>query len=294
MDVNKPRVRIHNSSVYNRTAVIVNQLSLNTICVSGNCPNIGECWSKQHAAFMIMGHVCTRACRFCDVETGKPMPLDLEEPNRLAQAISLMNLRHVVVTSVDRDDLPDGGAQHFANCIYAIRKRCPKTTIEVLTPDFLRKDGAVEIVVEAKPDVYNHNIETVRRIFPKIKLGAKYDHSLGLLKKVKEINPQIFTKSGIIAGMGEKTEEIFDTMDDLRASGVDFLTVGQYLRPSQNHLEVDRYLTDEEFKIIEKTAKQKGFLVVSASSKTRSSYHADDDFDKLKNARLEQKSCSVG
>lgn len=292
MDVKKPRVRIHNSSVYNRTAVIVNQLSLNTICVSGSCPNIGECWSKQHAAFMIMGHTCTRACRFCDVDTGKPLPLDPEEPNRLAQAVGLMNLRHVVITSVDRDDLSDGGAKHFADCIAAIRKRSPKTTIEVLTPDFLRKDGAVEIVVEARPDVYNHNIETVRRTFHKIKLGAKYDHSINLLKRVKELDSKMFTKSGIIAGMGETNDEIFDTMDDLRASGVDFLTVGQYLRPTEKHLTVDRYLTDEDFKLIEQVAKKKGFLVVSASAKTRSSYHADDDFDKLQDARLKSKPCS--
>ncbi|KAB2832919.1 MAG: lipoyl synthase, partial [Caedimonadaceae bacterium] len=246
---------------------------------------IGECWAKKHVTVMILGSVCTRACRFCNVETGLPDKLDPHEPERVAEALAKLNLAHVVITSVDRDDLPDGGARHFARTIEAIRHQSPNTTIEVLTPDFLRKEGALEIVVEANPDVYNHNFETVPRLYPTVRPGARYFHSVRLLQRVKELNPMMFTKSGMMVGLGEDKAEIYQVMDDLRAADVDFLTIGQYLQPTTNHHEVIRYVSPEEFKDYEAMARGKGFLMVSASPLTRSSYHAGDDFEKLKAAR---------
>jgi lipoic acid synthetase len=279
------KVRAPTSKEYIATHNIVKELKLNTVCEEAACPNIGECWSKKHVTVMILGSVCTRACRFCNVATGKPDLLDPHEPERLADAISKLNLEHVVITSVDRDDLDDGGAEHFASCIINIRAKSQNTTIEVLTPDFLRKDGAVEIVVKAKPDVYNHNIETVPSLYKKIRPGARYFHSLNLLHRVKELDKSIFTKSGIMVGLGETKEEIIQVMEDLREAKVDFLTIGQYLRPTENHAELHRYVTPEEFKYYERMAYVKGFLMVSASPLTRSSYHAGEDFMKLKKAR---------
>jgi lipoic acid synthetase len=279
------KVRAPNSKDYLSTHNIVKELKLNTVCEEAACPNIGECWSKKHVTVMILGSVCTRACRFCNVATGRPDLLDPHEPERLADAISKLNLKHVVITSVDRDDLPDGGAEHFARCITNIRVKSQNTTIEVLTPDFLRKDGALEIVVKATPDVYNHNIETVPSLYKKIRPGARYFHSLNLLNRVKEIDRSIFTKSGMMVGLGETKEEIIQVMEDLREAKVDFLTIGQYLRPTEKHAELDRYVTPEEFKYYERMAYAKGFLMVSASPLTRSSYHAGEDFIRLKEAR---------
>jgi len=279
------RVKAPGSPVYNETRNIVREHGLVTVCEEAGCPNIGECWTKRHATFMIMGDTCTRACAFCNVRTGLPGPLDPLEPEGVANAVEKLQLKHVVITSVDRDDLADGGARHFARTISAIRKLTPDTTIEVLTPDFLRKDGALEIVVEAKPDVFNHNLETVPGLYLTVRPGARYFHSLRLLQQVKELDPDIFTKSGIMVGLGEKREEVLQVMDDQRAASVDFLTIGQYLQPSRKHHPIDRFVTPEEFKSYETIAYSKGFLLVSSSPLTRSSHHAGDDFQKLRAAR---------
>ena len=257
-----------------------------TVCEEAACPNIAECWAQSHATMMIMGDTCTRACAFCNVATGLPGPLDSAEPTRVAAAVAELGLAHVVITSVDRDDLADGGAEHFAQTIRAIRAATPATTIEVLTPDFLRKDGAAATVVAAGPDIYNHNLETVPALYLKIRPGARYFASLRLLQQVKELEPAMFTKSGIMVGLGEAREEVLQVMDDLRAADVDFLTIGQYLQPTRKHAEVKRFVPPEEFKALERTALAKGFLMVSASPLTRSSYHAGEDFARLKAARL--------
>ncbi len=279
------RVRAPGSPVYQETRQIVRDNNLVTVCEEAGCPNIGECWSKKHATMMIMGDTCTRACAFCNVRTGLPGPLDQDEPANVAEAVDKLGLRHVVITSVDRDDLPDGGARHFANVINAIRDRSPETTIEVLTPDFLRKDGALEIVVEAKPDVFNHNLETVPSLYLQVRPGARYFHSLRLLQQVKELDPSMFTKSGMMVGLGETRPEILQVMDDMRAADVDFLTIGQYLQPTRKHHPIDRFVDPEEFKSFETSAYAKGFLLVSASPLTRSSHHAGEDFAKLRAAR---------
>ena len=282
------RVKAPQSQGYHETQTLVRDLNLKTVCEEAACPNIGECWTKKHATFMILGSVCTRACRFCNVATGRPDLLDPHEPERVAFAVKSMDLKHVVITSVDRDDLDDGGAEHFARVIGAIRKENPSSTIEILTPDFLRKSGAVETVVAAKPDVYNHNLETVPRLYATVRPGARYFHSLWLLNRVKEIDPTIFTKSGIMVGLGEDKGEIYQVMDDLRSAGVDFLTIGQYLQPTPKHHEVMRYVNPNEFEDYAKMARGKGFLMVSSSPLTRSSYHADADFEALKRARSGQ------
>jgi lipoic acid synthetase len=261
------------------------ELKLATVCEEAGCPNIGECWAQRHATMMILGSVCTRACTFCNVATGRPDLLDPHEPARVGEAVARLGLRHVVVTSVDRDDLDDGGAGHFAAVIGAIRTAAPATTIEVLTPDFLRKEGAIERVVAARPDVYNHNLETVPRLYGEVRPGARYFASLRLLQRVKEIDPTIFTKSGLMVGLGESDAEVYQVMDDLRAADVDFLTVGQYLQPTPKHHAVLRFVAPEEFEAIRTMALGKGFLVVSASPLTRSSYHADSDFERLREAR---------
>jgi lipoyl synthase len=279
------RVKAPNSASFHETRRIVRDNHLVTVCEEAGCPNIGECWSKKHATFMLMGEVCTRACGFCNVRTGLPGPLDDTEPESVAEAVARMGLAHSVITSVDRDDLADGGAAHFARTITAIRARSPGTTIEVLTPDFLRKDGALEKVVEARPDVFNHNLETVPRLYLRIRPGARYFHSLRLLQRAKELDPTIFTKSGIMVGLGETRDEIAQVMDDLRSADVDFITIGQYLQPSRKHAALDRFVPPEEFKGLESVAYSKGFLMVSASPLTRSSHHAGDDFARLKSAR---------
>jgi lipoic acid synthetase len=279
------RVKAPVSREYQATRDIIHKLKLNTVCEEAACPNIGECWSQKHATVMIMGDTCTRACAFCNIKTGVPGALNPHEPENLAQAISELKLHHVVITSVDRDDLEDGGAEHFAECIRAIRRRSPDTTIEVLTPDFLRKEHGIAIVAKARPDVYNHNIETVPRLYKTIRPGARYFNSLHLLKTVKEIDPSIFTKSGLMVGLGETKEEVQQVMDDLRAADVDFMTIGQYLQPTPQHAKVEAFITPEEFDIYGRQAKAKGFLMVSATPLTRSSYHAGDDFAKMKAAR---------
>ncbi|MBU1209796.1 MAG: lipoyl synthase [Alphaproteobacteria bacterium] len=279
------RVRAAGSPGYARTREIVRENGLHTVCEEAGCPNIGECWEKRHATMMIMGDTCTRACAFCNVRTGLPLPLDQSEPGRVAEAVATLGLEHVVITSVDRDDLADGGAQHFADVIAAIRCKAPKTTIEILTPDFLRKDGALEVVVAARPDVFNHNLETVPGLYLKIRPGARYFHSLRLLQRVKELDPGMFTKSGIMVGLGEEREQVLQLMDDLRSADVDFLTIGQYLQPTRKHAEVKRYVPPEEFAAYRRTALAKGFLLVASSPMTRSSYHAGDDFAKLRDAR---------
>ena len=287
-DIIKPdwiKVKAPISKEYKTTYDIVKKSGLNTVCEEAACPNIGECWSKQHVTVMILGSVCTRACRFCNVKTGRPDQLDPHEPEKLAAAIAKLDLKHVVITSVDRDDLDDGGAEHFARCITQIRNSTPSTTIEVLTPDFLNKNNALDKIVAAKPDVYNHNIETVPSLYRNIRPGARYFHSLNLLSKVKELDPNIFTKSGLMVGLGETKEEILQVMDDLRAANIDFLTIGQYLRPTSKHAELKRYVTPEEFSYYQRTAYIKGFAMASCSPLTRSSYHAGDDFEKLKRAR---------
>ncbi len=278
------KVKAPNSLEYLATKNLIDSLSLNTVCQEAACPNIAECWAKKHVTVMILGSVCTRACAFCNVKTGKPDLVDPHEPQRLAEAISKLAIEHVVITSVDRDDLEDGGGKHFASCIQEIRQISPKTTIEVLTPDFLKKDGAVELVVAAKPDVYNHNIETVPSLYKQIRPGARYYNSLHLLHRVKKLNEQIFTKSGIMVGFGEKKEEIIQVMEDLREAKVDFLTIGQYLQPTKQHAEIVKYYSPDEFRYLERVARIKGFLMVSASPLTRSSYHAAEDFQKLQNA----------
>ena len=279
------RVKAPGSPEYQVTREIVREFRLHTVCEEAGCPNIGECWTHRHATMMIMGDTCTRACAFCNVRTGLPGALDHDEPDNVARAVAKLGLRHVVITSVDRDDLPDGGAEHFAQVIRAIRRDNPETTIEVLTPDFLRKPGAVEIVMEARPDVFNHNLETVPRLYLTIRPGARYFVSLRLLERAKELVPTGFTKSGLMLGLGESREEIMQVMDDLRAAGVDFLTLGQYLQPSKKHAAVARFWTPEEFEALGQIARAKGFLMVSASPLTRSSYHADRDFAALKSAR---------
>jgi lipoyl synthase len=279
------RVKAPASSGYAETSRIVREHRLNTVCVEASCPNIGECWEQKHATFMIMGDTCTRACAFCNVKTGLPGALDADEPTHVAEAVAKLGLSHVVVTSVDRDDLADGGAEHFAQVIRAIRATTPRTTIEVLTPDFLRKEGAAEIVVAAKPDVFNHNLETVPSKYLTVRPGARYFASIRLLQQVKELDPAMFTKSGIMVGLGEERNEVLALMDDLRAADVDFLTIGQYLQPTRKHHEVVRFVPPDEFKAYETIAYAKGFLMVSASPLTRSSHHAGEDFARLKAAR---------
>jgi lipoic acid synthetase len=279
------RVKAPVSKGYGETAAIVRAHGLHTVCEEAGCPNIGECWDKKHATFMIMGDTCTRACAFCNVKTGLPGALDPAEPAHVAEATAKLGLKHVVVTSVDRDDLDDGGAAHFAAVIRAIRTQCPATTIEVLTPDFLRKERAVETVVAARPDVFNHNLETVPSKYLTVRPGARYFASVRLLQQVKEIDPTMFTKSGIMVGLGEERNEILQVMDDLRAADVDFLTIGQYLQPTRKHHPVERFVSPDEFKAYETVAYAKGFLMVSASPLTRSSHHAGEDFARLKAAR---------
>lgn len=280
------RVKAPTSQGYNETRNIVKSKGLVTVCEEAGCPNIGECWDKKHATMMILGEVCTRACSFCNVATGKPKPgVEEDEPARVAEAVAEMGLSHVVITSVDRDDLEDGGAMHFVNTINAIRARSPGTTIEILTPDFLRKDGWENRVIDARPDVFNHNLETVPRLYLTIRPGARYFHSLRLLQKVKDRDPAQFTKSGLMVGLGETKEEVMQVMDDMRSAGVDFLTIGQYLQPTRKHAAIDRFVTPEEFKAYEEIARAKGFLMVSASPLTRSSHHAGEDFAQLRAAR---------
>jgi lipoic acid synthetase len=279
------RVRAPVSPGYAATAAIVRANGLHTVCEEAGCPNIGECWDKKHATFMILGDTCTRACAFCNVKTGMPGPLDPLEPQHVAEATAKLGLAHLVVTSVDRDDLSDGGAEHFAQTIRAIRALCPSTTIEVLTPDFLRKEGALERVVEARPDVFNHNLETVPSRYLTVRPGARYFASVRLLQRVKELDPKAFTKSGIMVGLGEERNEVLQVMDDLRAADVDFLTIGQYLQPTRKHHPVIRFVPPDEFEALKTIAYAKGFLMVSASPLTRSSHHAGDDFAKLKAAR---------
>ncbi|MGE4350997.1 MAG: lipoyl synthase [Bdellovibrionales bacterium] len=283
------RVRAPAGFGYAKTLDLVQNLKLNTVCQEASCPNIAECWKRRHAAFMIMGDVCTRACAFCNVATGKPKPLDPDEPARLAEAAAQMDLKYVIVTSVDRDDLKDGGAAHFADVIAALREKVPECVIEVLTPDFKNKEGGAQIIAKASPDVFNHNLETVPRLYPAIRPGARYFTSLRLLQQVKELNPNLFTKSGLMVGLGETKEEIGQVMDDLRAANVDFLTIGQYLQPTPKHAALDRYVTPDEFKDYAAMAKAKGFLLASCSPLTRSSYFADEDFKKLKAARENRK-----
>ncbi len=279
------RVKAPVSRNYHETRKLMRSLSLNTVCEEAACPNIGECWAQKHATVMILGSVCTRKCAFCNVATGRPDLLDPHEPDHVAEAVRQLGLRHVVVTSVDRDDLADGGAGQFVQCIEKIRAASPTTTIEVLTPDFQRKDGAVEAVARAGPDVYNHNLETVPRLYRKVRPAARYAHSLWLLRRAKEIDPSVFTKSGLMVGLGEQTEEIHEVLADLRAHGVDFVTIGQYLQPSPGHHPVMRFVTPSEFESYARTAKDLGFLMVSASPLTRSSYHADRDYESLRAAR---------
>ncbi len=279
------RVKAPVSGEYQATARIMRDNKLHTVCEEAACPNIGECWAKRHATMMIMGEICTRACAFCNVATGKPAPLDTMEPLNVALAVAQLGLEHVVVTSVDRDDLEDGGAEHFAKVIAEIRRESPKTTIEILTPDFKGRDGAIETVVAARPDVFNHNLETVPRLYPTIRPGARYFTSLELLHRVKRIDPTMFTKSGLMVGLGETRKEVGQVMDDLRAADVDFLTIGQYLQPTRKHAPVDRFVTPEEFEGYANMARGKGFLLVASTPLTRSSYHAGDDFARLRAAR---------
>ena len=280
------RVRAPGSEGYNATRRLVREHGLATVCEEAACPNIGECWSVGHATMMIMGEVCTRACAFCNVATGKPSPLDPTEPERVGAAVAAMGLSHVVITSVDRDDLADGGAAHFAATVAAIRAAAPATTVEILTPDFLRKPvAAAELAIDARPDVFNHNLETVPRLYLSIRPGARYYHSLRLLERVKERAPDLFTKSGLMVGLGEAKEGVMQAMDDMRSAGVDFITIGQYLQPTRKHAPVDRFVPPEEFAALETIARAKGFLMVSASPFTRSSHHAGEDFARLKAAR---------
>jgi lipoic acid synthetase len=280
------RVKAPGSPKWAETNRIVRENGLVTVCEEAGCPNIGECWEKKHATFMIMGDTCTRACAFCNVRTGMPNPLDPAEPASVASAVAKLGLSHVVITSVDRDDLADGGAGHFAQVICAIRAASPTTTIEVLTPDFLRKDGALEVVVAARPDVFNHNLETVASRYLTVRPGARYFHSIRLLQKVKELDATMFTKSGIMVGLGEERNEVLQLMDDLRSAEVDFITIGQYLQPTRKHHPVIRFVTPDEFEAFETVAQTKGFLLVSSSPLTRSSHHAGDDFARLRAARL--------
>ena len=287
------RVKAPVSRGYLETREIVKSNRLVTVCEEAGCPNIGECWDKKHATFMIMGEICTRACAFCNVATGRPTALDAEEPDNVARAVRQMALSHVVITSVDRDDLDDGGAQHFVEVIGAIRAASPQTTIEILTPDFLRKPGALERVVAARPDVFNHNLETVASNYLTVRPGARYFHSMRLLQRVKELDPGMFTKSGIMVGLGEERNEVLQLMDDLRTADVDFLTIGQYLQPTRKHHPVKAFVTPEEFKSYETVAYSKGFLMVSSSPLTRSSHHAGEDFARLRAAREARLSTSA-
>ena len=282
------RVKAPTGNGYKATQKIMRENKLVTVCEEAGCPNVGECWNQGHATMMIMGEICTRACTFCNIATGKPAEgLDVFEPGRVADAVKKLNLKHVVITSVDRDDIKDGGAAHFAQTIRAVRKRSPETTIEILTPDFLRCDFSVlELIVEAKPDVFNHNLETVPALYTEVRPGARYFHSLRLLQRVKELDPTMFTKSGIMVGLGEDRNAVHQVMDDMRVADIDFITIGQYLQPTLKHHRVDKFITPAEFLAYEKAAKGKGFLMVSATPLTRSSYHAGDDFSKLKKARL--------
>jgi len=282
------RVKAPNHPVYHETRALMRENRLVTVCEEAACPNIGECWSQRHATMMIMGDTCTRACSFCNVRTGQPEALDADEPRRVAEAVAKLGLRHVVITSVDRDDLRDGGAAHFAAVIRALRDAAPGTTVEVLTPDFLRKPGGLEIVAEARPDVFNHNLETVPRLYTTIRPGARYYQSLRLLDRVKMVDPTIFTKSGLMLGLGEQRAEVMQVMDDLRVADVDFLTLGQYLQPTVKHAAVDRFVPPDEFSDYAAMARSKGFLMVSATPLTRSSYHADADFEQLRAARARQ------
>jgi len=288
------RVKAPVSPEYAETRRLMRGLKLNTVCEEAACPNIGECWKKKHATFMILGAVCTRACAFCNVATGRPDQLDPHEPDNVAEAVGQLKLEHVVITSVDRDDLEDGGADHFARTIRRIRESSPETTIEILTPDFMKKKGAVEHVAKARPDVFNHNLETVPRLYPTIRPGARYFTSLNLLSRVKEVDPTIFTKSGIMVGLGETREEVLQVMDDLRAADVDFLTIGQYLQPTPKHAAVDRFVTPDEFASYANVARGKGFLMVSSSPLTRSSYHAGADFQRLRAAREAKLAAAAG
>ena len=281
------RVKAPVSQGYKDTRDILRTHKLSTVCEEAACPNVGECWSQGHATMMIMGEICTRGCSFCNIATGRPDALDVFEPGRVADAVKKLGLNHVVITSVDRDDLEDGGAEHFAQTIRAIRHQSPETTIEILTPDFLKcSPEVVEVVVKAKPDVFNHNLETVPGLYPSVRPGARYFHSLRLLQRVKEMDPSMFTKSGMMVGLGEDRQSVMQVMDDMRAAGIDFLTIGQYLQPTPKHHKVDRFVTPEEFKAYETAAYGKGFLMVSATPLTRSSYHAGDDFARLRAARL--------
>ena len=282
------RVKAPGSAIYTETQKLVRDKKLVTVCEEAGCPNIGECWSKKHATFMIMGDTCTRACAFCNVKTGMPDALDAGEPLRVAEAIAAMGLNHAVITSVDRDDLADGGAQHFVEMLQHARCLAPNTTLEILTPDFLKKEGALEKVVAAKPDVFNHNLETVPGLYLKIRPGARYFHSLRLLQRVKDLDPTMFTKSGIMVGLGETREQVMQVMDDMRSANIDFITIGQYLQPTRKHAPIDRFVTPEEFKNYETIAYAKGFLMVSSSPLTRSSHHAGEDFAKLQAARKNQ------
>ena len=282
------KVKAPIGKIFDETKGLLNDLKIVTVCEEASCPNIGNCWSKKHATMMIMGATCTRACSFCNVATGKPQGLDFSEPFRVAQSVARLNLKHVVITSVDRDDLDDGGAQHFVNTIQDIRELSPGTSIEILTPDFLKKSGAVEKVIASKPDVFNHNLETVPRLYPSVRPGARYFHSLNLLRKVKEVDNEIFTKSGIMVGLGEDKNEVNQVMDDMRSADIDFLTIGQYLQPTKKHHKVDRFVEPSEFDLYKKIALSKGFLHVSSSPLTRSSFHASEDFEKLKAARVNQ------
>jgi len=283
------RVKAPGGAGYAETHRIMREHKLTTVCEEAGCPNVGECWSQGHATMMIMGEICTRGCTFCNVATGKPQTLDAFEPGRVANAVEKLGLKHVVITSVDRDDLEDGGAEHFAQTIRAVRHRSPDTTIEILTPDFLKcAPSVLEEVVAAKPDVFNHNLETVPGLYPEVRPGARYFHSLRLLQRVKELDPTMFTKSGIMVGLGEDRQGVLQVMDDMRAADVDFITIGQYLQPTPRHHRVDRFVTPDEFKAYEKSAWGKGFLMVSATPLTRSSYHAGDDFARLRAARLAQ------
>ncbi len=285
------RSKMLNSQTFFKTKQVVNQSNLVTVCQEANCPNITECWSKKHATFMIMGDTCTRACAFCDVRTGKPGALDIFEPTKIAEAVKKLNLNHVVITSVDRDDLDDGGSEHFYKVITQVRKKNPFTSIEVLTPDFLRKGESFKKVLDAKPDVFNHNIETVPRLYVSVRPGARYFASLELLSKAKQTDRKVFTKSGLMVGLGENKDEIIQVMDDLRSADVDFITIGQYLQPSPKHHPLQKYYHPDEFKELYDIAKSKGFLLVSSSPLTRSSYHADEDFKKLREARNKHFEC---
>ena len=287
------RTKITNTYNYFQTAAIINKKKLHTVCQEASCPNISECWSKKHATFMIMGDTCTRGCAFCDVKTGKPNKLDPLEPLKISKAVKELNLNHVVITSVDRDDLKDGGANHFKNVVVETKKNNPNTTIEVLTPDFLRKGNAFEKVLESSPDVFNHNIETVPSLYVTVRPGSRYFASIKLLESAKKIKPNVFTKSGLMVGLGENKNEIFQVMDDLRSANVDFLTIGQYLQPSPRHYPLQRYYKPHEFVELKNIALSKGFLLVASSPLTRSSYHADEDFKKLQKARDEQIKCQT-